>query len=280
MTSNHAAETGRRMPKTLGSACLGFLPVLFVTLFARAQQPPPAPAAEGTSSGNYNIQQSLEVGWRFDDRAGSNSAFNTFVDLHSGPRILAQTLDVHSLNHHGLLFDTLSLSSFGYGGDPNLASRLRVQKNRWYNLNASFRRSNNFWDFDLFANPLNPASSKPSQPVADSPHRFDLARRATDVDLMLAPLSRVRARLGYHRSVQEGPAFDTAHDGARDGVELLLLAPWRTAQDNYQAGVDFKLLPRTNISFDQFVAHIKDERSERDAAFGFRQGSDSLANLT
>src|SRR5437773_7825451 len=145
----------RRRARRLGAGAL-----LVLSVAARAQQPPPQP--EGTKYGNYNVSQSVELGWRVEDRAGSAPMYNTLVDLHGGLRVLEQTLDVRSLNHRGLLFDTLSLTSFGYGGDPNAASRLRAQKNRWYNLNASFRRNRNFWDFDLLANPLNPPTSRPA----------------------------------------------------------------------------------------------------------------------
>ena len=41
-------------------------------------------------------------------------------------------------------FSTACISSnFGYGGDPNDVSRLRVSKNKWYNFDALFRRDEN-----------------------------------------------------------------------------------------------------------------------------------------
>ena len=87
---------------------------------------------------------------------GSGDMYDTLVNLQTGPRILDQTLSMHSIDHQGLLFDDLYVNSFGWGGEPNNALRLRADKNKWYNLQSSFRRDQSFSDYDLLANPLNP----------------------------------------------------------------------------------------------------------------------------
>jgi len=168
---------------------------------------------EGVNSGGYHIRQSIEIGGRLADFKGSESLWYTFVNRRDGIRLLEQTLDMRSLNNQGLLFDSLSLSSFGYGGDANAASRLRMAKGKWYKFAASFRRDHNFWDYNLLANPLNPTGSNPTVFVLNSPHRFDTVRRNTDLNLTLAPLSPVRVRLGYNHNVSEGPSFSSFHEG-------------------------------------------------------------------
>ena len=105
------------------------------------------------------------------DRA-ANDMYDTLVNLQTGPRILDQTLSMQSVDHQGLLFDNLYLNSLGWGGDPNNYLRLRADKDKWYNLQSSFRRDQNFFDYDLLANPLNPPTSTPSIPVLNSPHAF------------------------------------------------------------------------------------------------------------
>jgi len=85
-------------------------------------------APEGVAAGNYQIQQSVELGWRYTTSSGNGSIYDTFVNLHTGPRLLEQSLEVQSVNHAGALFDNLSLASFGYGGDPNSATRLRMYR--------------------------------------------------------------------------------------------------------------------------------------------------------
>ncbi len=89
--------------------------------------------------------------------------YDTFVNLGPGLRLFDYTLSMHSLDHNGLMFDNLDFSNFGYGGDPNDVSRLRVGKNKWYDFSLLFRRDKNFWDYNLLANPLNPSTSSPDR---------------------------------------------------------------------------------------------------------------------
>src|ERR1035438_7120487 len=132
------------------------------TLFAQtptaSPTPAPAPSAEpdGVTRSGYQIHQSIELGYRTTDATGSGDMYDTMVNLQTGPRILDQTLTMQSVDHQGLLFDDLYLNSFGWGGDPNNALRLRADKNQWYNFQGSFRRDQYFSDYDLWANPLNP----------------------------------------------------------------------------------------------------------------------------
>ena len=53
-----------------------------------APQTSTAAENEGIESGNYRVQQSIEMGYRFTDTSGSDAVYNTFVNLQSGPRIL------------------------------------------------------------------------------------------------------------------------------------------------------------------------------------------------
>ena len=73
----------------------------------------------------YVIHQSTELGYRFQSRTGSDAMYETLVDLHQGPRILEQSLSMRSQDNHGLLFDNLSINSFGWGGDPENVLRAR-----------------------------------------------------------------------------------------------------------------------------------------------------------
>ena len=183
---------------------------------ARAQQ---AAEGEGIDSGNYNIKQSVEFGYRFTDFTGNQGTYDTFVNLQQGPRLLDMTLEMRSLNHQGAMFDRLYLSNFGYGGDPNNVSRLRIGKNKWYDFDAMFRRDENVWDYSLFANPLNPVSTFANAPagfnpiIGTSPHLFNTRRRMGDYNLTLLPESKIRFRLGYSRNVNEGPSFSSLHQG-------------------------------------------------------------------
>src|SRR6202167_4014328 len=177
--------------------------------------PTPAPPAEpdGMTRGGYQIHSSVELGYRTSDVTGSGDMYDTLVNLQTGPRILDQTLTMQSVDHQGLLFDNLYLNSVGWGGDPNNYLRLRADKNKWYNLQGSFRRDQYFSDYDLLANPLNPPTSTPSIPVLNSPNEFETTRRMSDGDLTLLPQSRVSFRLGYSHNNMTGPSYTSIHEG-------------------------------------------------------------------
>jgi hypothetical protein len=114
---------------------------------SRANGAPAEP--DGMTSGGYQIHSSIELGYRSNDLSGSGDMYDTLVNLQTGPRILDQTLTMQSVDHQGLLFDNLYLNSVGWGGDPNNYLRLRADKNKWYNLQGSFRRDQYFSDYDL-----------------------------------------------------------------------------------------------------------------------------------
>src|ERR1700690_4401163 len=142
---------------------LALTSALFFGPSALAQNTPPAqPDNPGMDSGNYNVHQTVEFGYRADWINGNSDTYGTFVNLGQGVRLFNYTLEMRSIDHRGLLFDNLTFSNFGYGGDPNNVSRLRISKNKWYDFQLLFRRDKNFWDYSLFANPLNPGSSKAS----------------------------------------------------------------------------------------------------------------------
>jgi hypothetical protein len=221
----------------------------------------PAPPAEpdGITRDGYQIHSSIELGYRSTDVTGSGDMYDTLVNLQSGPRILDQTLSMQSVDHQGLLFDNLFLNSVGWGGDPNNYLRLRADKNKWYNLQSSFRRDQYFSEYDLWANPLNPppppapGGSTPSVPVLTSPHEFATTRRMSDFDLTLLPQSVVSFRLGYSHNNMTGPSYSSIHEG----TEASLLQDWNTTMNSYRMGVDFRIAPRTVLSYDQFLDYYK-----------------------
>src|SRR6202522_3345536 len=195
----------------------------------------------GIDSGGYNIHQTIDAGYRGSWVNGNKDTYDTFENLGSGLRLFDYSLQMRSLDHKGILFDSLTFSNFGYGGDPNDVTRLRIEKNKWYDFRLLFRRDKNFWDYNLLANPLNPAALNPpgslstgcfvGPPTAAFPQgapafcsnpavaqnnslrSLDLVRRMQDYDLTLLPQSQERLRLGYSRNRDEGPSLFTTDSG-------------------------------------------------------------------
>jgi hypothetical protein len=250
--------------------------VLSVLLAASAfAQNPPEPA-EGIDSGNYNIRQTIEFGYRSTDVSGNQANYDTFVNLNSGLRLFELSLDVRSLNHTGFLFDTLSMHSFGYGGDPNDVTRLRIGKNKWYDLTGMFRRDRYPWNYNLLANPLNPTTSVPAVPITNSLHSMDTVRRMSDFNLTLLPQSRVRLRLGYNRNIQEGPFYSSfggatiLDPGAGYGTQTQLFQNWRTTLNAYHLGADFQVLRKTSLHYDQTFQYFKQDTSYAGKNFNYQ----------
>ncbi len=229
--------------------------------------------------GDYAVQQSVEFGGRSADVNGNQQLYSTLVNLKSGPRLLEQELSMRSTNHMGVVFDNLYLSSFGFGGDPNDVARLRLEKNKWYDFLGVYRRDENFFDFNLFANPLNlnqgigaalkvnPGGFDPTTMpwYANSPHLQNITRQMGDFNVTLLPQSAVRFRVGYARNNNAG-TLDTTLEGP---IRTLMTEYDQSRSDRYQFGVDIRPFERTTFSFDQFYEHDKVDPNFRDNNLSF-----------
>ena len=226
--------------------------------------PLPAPDA-GKVMGGYIVQQSVEFGGRIVSVDGNVQMYDTLVNLKSGPRLFGQELSMRPMTRGAGPFDNLYLSSFGFGGDPNDMARLRIEKGKWYNFIGLYRRDENYFNFNLFANPLNlnqgigtalgATNFNPTTMpwYANSPHMQDTTRNMGDFNLTLFPQSVVRIRLGYARNVTAG-RLDTTLEGP---IRTLLTEYDQWRSDRYQFGIDIRAIKRTTISFDQFYEHDK-----------------------
>lgn len=247
---------------------LALLGMLLISSTAFAQQADEQP---GLDQGNYNIKQSIEFGGRFTNISGDQQTYDTMVNLQQGPRLLNFTTEMRSLNHHGTFFDRFYFSNFGYGGDPNVVSVLRVSKNKWYSFTGMFRHDENFWDYSLLANPFNPGTPVPNAPanfnpiinappnvlntaiIGTTPHYFNTRRNMQNYGLTFLPDAKIRLRLAYNQNTNKGPSYTTLHEG----TEQYLFQNLSATLNQYRLGVDFRFLPRTNISYDQIWSYYK-----------------------
>lgn len=217
---------------------------------------PQAGAPEGKQSGEYRYQQSVEIGWRITDTFGSQSMYDTLVNLQSGPRILDQSLTVQSLTSGGF-FDTLTESTFGWGGDPSNALRLRVSKYRWYDFNASFRRDQNYFDYNLFANPLNPTNVTPVVLVDQSPHAYYSGRHMYNFGFTLLPQRRFSVDFDYRRNHVTGPSFSSVHEG----TDALLFQPLDNTLDAFHVGLNWRVNQKTTANFTEVIQSNRGDTS-------------------
>lgn len=244
------------------------------TILAQTLPPPPqgsatqgalakdntVPAPGDNIRYGYVVHQTLELGGHLVDNSGSGSVYDTLVNLHSGPRVLTQSLTMRAVKPlQTKYFDTLTTNSFGYAGDPNSVSYLNISKGRAYDFRGSFRRDRQYFDYNLLDNPLIPTDSSPFVPADHSPHLFNTVRRNTDLNLTLAPLSPFSVRVAYNRNISRGPVYSSVHFG----TEASLLQDWRNTSDSYAGGVDWKFARLSSISYDQFITLYKADTQSR-----------------
>ena len=202
--------------------------MLGLVLLARAcAQQTVAPSTEpvgptrGEDVGGYNITSSFETGYRFRTVGGDLDKFRSDVNFGNGPRLLGSLLTVNSKDGHGWLFDEIVLSTQGLGDDPYQSATLRIQKNKLYRYDMSWRLSDYY----------NPALS-----LAQGLHRMDTERRMQDHDLVLLPQSRFQFFAGYSSNSQEGPALTTVQLFDGRGDEFPLIADIRRQSTEYRLG--------------------------------------------
>jgi hypothetical protein len=248
-----------------------------------AQQASP-PANEGTVWNDYSVHQTFDFGARYTNLSGNPDNYDTLVNLQSGARLLDYSLDMSSINHKNSLFDHLTLTGFGFGGDPNDVARLNITKGKWYDFTANFRRDQYLFEYNQLANPFNPASSNPALPITTALHNIDYSRRMSDFDLTLLPLSPFRFRFGYSHIREQGPSLTTV--GAANapgvgevGISTVLGQDFSTSTDLYRAGFDVKYFPKTVLSFTEIVQYTKGDTFTDDQNFLYQLSNQAPVDL-
>ncbi len=207
--------------------------LIALTLAATAwAQPTVAPTGEpvgiarGETVGGYNVRQSFELGYRMRSIGGDEGTYRATVNYGNGIRLLGSSLNVQSLEGHGRYFDQIQLNTLGLGNDPYQYASLRVEKNRLYRYDLTWR-SNAYYNSGLRA--------------AHGQHFVDSVRNFQDQDLTIFPQSAIRFFFGFSRNIQTGPAITSQllFDGRGD--QFPLFADIRRQQHEYRAGFEARL---------------------------------------
>ena len=109
----------------------------------------------------------------------------------------------------------------------------------------------NYFDYDLFANPLNPPSGKPFLPILNSPHGYYNRQNLYNYDLVVLPMHRLSFRADYNRNRFAGPAFSSVHEG----TEALLNESTDNTLNGYRFGADFRATKKTTLSYTQLLQY-------------------------
>src|SRR5678815_1599009 len=183
---------------------IGLALVLIVTVgLVAAQQPSPSPSptktdspntppATGENAGDYTVISSIEFGYRGLSVDGDLNKYQSDLNYKAGPRLFDSSFLLKSREGGGSLFETLLVTSTGWGADPQGNLRVSVEQPEWYRFDATYRRFKYFRFLNTFANPnwvFSPANfSVPPNPVTGE-HGYDTRMKVGDFDLTLLPVS-------------------------------------------------------------------------------------------
>ena len=254
---------------------IGLLLLASVASVTKAQQPAASPspkqAAEakaestvveaGEDAGDYTVISSIEFGYRGLSVDGDLNKYQSDLNYKAGPRLFDSSFLLKSKDGKGKLFDTLLVTSSGWGADPNGQMRFSVEKPQWYRFDGSYRRFKYFRFLNSFANPnwvFSPANfSRPPNPVTGE-HGTDTRMQLGDFDLTILPKDkRIRFNVGYSPERLNGPAFTNYHAG---GNEFNLLQQLESRAHDFRLGADGKVGP-ISFSFLQGFRLFRDDSS-------------------
>ena len=244
-----------------------------MTGIAAAQAPTaPSPAADAPMSApnGYVIHQSIDLGGRIANATGSQPMYSNLVNLQSGPRVQSETFELHALpGQKNAPVDRLSTVGSGFGGDPINFARMSASKGKLYEFTGLFRRDRRYFDYDLLGNPNIPGgqsipigpSNVPTGSFAwpqtlQSPFLFNTVRRMTDINVVLMPLSTFTYHFAYAKNLMQGPSLSPS--GYSFAKYNAILAEYqRNNTDDITAGVDWKPVRGTMVSYEEQITHYK-----------------------
>ncbi len=256
------------------------LGTLLVMGIARAQAPSPSPTPKkstttapqpapqpGEDAGNNVIISTIEVGARGLRVGGDVNKYRSDLNYHAGVRLFDSSFLMRSKDGKGGLFDTLLVTSSGWGADPNGSMRINVEKPKWYRFEGSYRRFKYFRYLNNFANPnwiFSPTTfSVPPNPVTGY-HGYNTSTQFGDFDLTILPKNEtIRFTVGYSPERYSGPFFSTYHQG---GNEFQLFSHARTRSNDFRIGADGRVGP-IDWTFLQGFRRFRDDSFVDNTAF-------------
>jgi hypothetical protein len=209
--------------------------------------------------GDYMVIGSLEFGYRGISVDGDHNKFQSDLNYKAGPRVFDSSLLLRSQDGAGGLFDTLLVTSTGWGADPQGTFRVNAEKTKWYRFDGTYRRFKYFRFVNSFANPnwvFSPANFSVPPKVTTGEHGTDTRMQVGDFDLTILPKNEtIRFNVGYSPERYDGPAFTNYHLG---GNEFNFLNNMRSRANDYRVGADGKIGP-IDFSFLQGFRRFRDD---------------------
>ena len=182
----------------------------------------------GENIQDYNVVNSFEIGYRFNTVGGNIDQYRSSVNFGDGIRLLGSSLIVSSKNGHGRLFDQITLSTQGLGNDPYESVSMRIEKNRLYRYDMSWRQN------DYFNPGLVTAGG-------DGQHLLDTQNRMQDHNLTLFPQSKLQFFAGFSNNSQTGPGYSSIQLFDGTGNIFPLFSNVQRVWREYRLGNEFRV---------------------------------------
>jgi len=258
--------TAMKSPTTSVLVALALSLFVLVSI-TNAQQPTatpkktadPKPVEAGEDAGAYTVISSLEFGYRGQRVDGDLNKYRSDLNYKAGPRLFDSSLYMKSTDGKGQLFETLLVTTTGWGADPNGHLRISVEKPQWYRFDGTYRRFKYFRFLNTLANPnwvFSPASFSVAPNPVTGEHGYNTRTQMGDFDLTLLPKNRwIRFNVGYSPERYSGPAFTNYHSG---GNEFNFLSQLRSRADDFRVGADGTVGP-IDYSFLQGRRRFRDD---------------------
>jgi len=239
------------------------LTLMVLSCVTIAQQPSPsptpkksdadsanAPVQAGEDAGNYTYISTLEFGYRGLRVVGDVNKYQSDLNYNAGPRLFDSSFLMRSRKGDGGLFDTVLLTTTGWGADPNGHVRFNVEKPKWYRFDGTYRKFKYFRFLNSFANPnwvFSPANFSVPPKRITGEHGYNTDIKLGDFDLTILPKNRlIRFNVGYSPERYNGPAFTNYHIGGNDfnyPINLKSQAnDWRFGADGTVGPIDYSFL--------------------------------------
>ena len=148
------------------------------------QSPSPSPTPADVSAGVADgLTSTFEIGFRGVEVNGNDNKYRSDLNYRPGVRVFDSSFMISNKDGHDNFFDSLLVTTSGWGGDPSGVFRMNLERTGFYKFDSNIRRVKYF-------NSL--ANHALSQHNANTDHGFG------DFDLTIFPeRESFRARLGY-----------------------------------------------------------------------------------
>ena len=178
----------------------------------------PTSQSVGEDAGNFTVTSTIEFGYRGQRVDGDINKFKSDLNYKAGPRLFDSTFLMKSKNGgKGELFDTLLVTSTGWGADPFGNMRISAENPKWYRFEGTYRRFKYYRFLNNIANPnyLFTPNPTPANPVTG-----------------LHGLSREDSRL----TIESGllPVSKCAYSGGQN-ARRTLGGLWPASKQSYQS---------------------------------------------